>query len=131
MEQRSARQTLEAFFAAFKAQDVALMEALLAPDFVIYEAEGLPYGGAYKGFAGWMDLLGKIGATWTELTPTVRHLIGDGPHFAVLMELALTSRITGRRIDTSIFEQWTVESGRIKEVRPFYWDTKSVAALVV
>lgn len=131
MEPCSAQQTLEAFFAAFNAQDSATMEALLAPDFVIHEADGLPYAGTYRGFAGWMDLLGKIGATWEGLTPTIRHFIGDGQRYAILMDLTLTARATGRTIETSIFELWTVEAGKIREVRPFYWDTKAVAALAV
>jgi len=127
MAEHNGRETLDAFFAAFQAQDAAAMEALLAPDFVIHEADGLPYAGTYKGFAGWIDLLGRIGATWESLTPIIRHLFGDGTHFAVLMDLALTAKATGRSIETSVFELWTVEAGRIKEVRPFYWDTKAVA----
>ena len=38
-------QSLEGFFAAFKAQDTSTMEALSARDFVIHEADGLPYAG--------------------------------------------------------------------------------------
>jgi ketosteroid isomerase-like protein len=129
MTQGNGQQTLETFFAAFREQDLAAMEALLAPDFVIHEVDGLPYGGVYKGYAGWMELLARIGATWEGLAPTVRHLVGDGRHFAVLMDLTLTAKATGRTLDTSIFEMWTVEDGKIKEVRPFYWDTRAVADL--
>jgi uncharacterized protein len=129
MTEQTGQETLEAFFAAFKDQDTATMEALLAPDFVIREADGLPYAGTYQGFTGWMELLGRIGSTWEGLTPTVRHLLGDGRNFAVLMDLTLTSKVTGRALDTSIFELWTVEAGKITQVRPFYWDTKAVAAL--
>ena len=80
MAEQNGQETLEAFFAAFKAQDTATMEALLAPDFVIHEADGLPYAGTYQGFAGWMELLGRIGSTWEGLTPTVRHLLGESVH---------------------------------------------------
>ena len=130
MMKRTDRETLEAFFSAFKAQDAATMETLLAPDFVIRESAGLPYAGVYRGFAGWMELLGRIAATWTGITPTIRHFIGDDGHFAVMMDLALTSKSTGRTLETSVFELWTVDAGKIKEVQPFYWDTKAVAAVV-
>lgn len=129
MTDQTGQKTLEAFFAAFKVHDTTTMEALLAPDFVIHEADGLPYAGTYVGFAGWMELLGRIGSTWTDLTPTIRHFLGDGRHFAILMDLTLTAKATGRSIETSIFELWTVEAGKITQVRPFYWDTKAVAAL--
>lgn len=130
MMERTDRETLEAFFAAFNAQDTATMEALLAPDFVILESAGLPYAGTYQGFAGWMELLGKIAETWSTLTPTVRHIIAEGHHFAVMMDLVLTSKATGRTLETSIFELWTVEAGMIRKVEPYYWDTSAVAALV-
>ena len=127
--QSNGQQALEDFFAAFRAADMPAMRSLLAPDFVIHEAEGLPYGGTYRGEAGWSELLQRIAATWESLVPTVRYLLGDGRHFAVLMDLTLTSRATGRTIETSILESWTVEGGRIREVRPFYWDTSAVAAV--
>lgn len=130
MSARTARETLEAFFAAFHIQDMTTMEALLAPDFAIYEAEGLPYAGVYRGIEGWRDLLGRIGAIWSTMIPVVRHFIGDGCHFAVLMDVTLVSVATGRTLETSVFELWTVEDGKVKEIRPHYWDTAAVAAIV-
>jgi hypothetical protein len=119
-----------AFLDAFRRADSEAMEALLAPDFVLRQADGLPYGGVYRGVEGWRQLLARFGETWSSLVPTVVTLVGEGPQFGVLVDIAITAKATGKALNTTIFEFWTMRDGRIAEIRPFYWDTAAVRALV-
>jgi ketosteroid isomerase-like protein len=45
------RQKLEAFYAASIKNDRTAAEAVMHPEFTVYEPAGLPYGGTYKGKA--------------------------------------------------------------------------------
>ncbi len=122
-------ETLRLMFAAFNAGDRAAQEALMDPDVTITEAAGLPYGGIYRGIAGWWELIGKIMATYRTVTTVPLEIIGEaaGDRFAALHRLTGTAAATGRTVDLEIFELWVFRAGKIIEVRPFYWDTHAVA----
>ncbi len=124
------RVAIDSFFAAIAAGDIAAMEALLHSDFVITESEALPYGGVYRGVAGWRDLLAKIGKTWTRLKPTVTVFVGESSPFAIMMDITLTSVATGKTLSTKVFELYSVQDGKIIDIKPFYWDTAAVIATV-
>ena len=120
---------VRAFLEAFRNADLAAMEALLAPDFVLRQADGLPYAGVYRGVEGWRGLLHKFGQTWSSLVPALVASVGSGPQFALLFDLAFTSRASGKTLNTRVLEFWTLRNGKVVEILPFYWDTAAVAAI--
>jgi hypothetical protein len=71
-----------------------------ASDVVLHQAEGLPYGGIWRGHDG-ME------------------------RFFLAMADA---RATGQDLDFPILQSIRVVDRRITEVRPFYWDTAAIAA---
>lgn len=121
--------SVQAFLDAFAKGDAQAMEALMTPDFVLRQADGLPYGGVYRGAEGWRQFLLRLGQTWSSLVPGRMTLVGEGPQFGVMADISLTSRATGKALNTSVFELWTMRDGKLAEIRPFYWDTAAVAAI--
>lgn len=105
--------------------------ALFHKDFTVVEAEGLPYAGIYHGGTGFLDLIGKVTAQWSDLTIETLQMIGapDGDVFAIEMAMSGTSSTTGRPFSTTVCEIWTIRDGMIFSIRPYYWDTKALAAI--
>lgn len=127
----SNRATIERFSELVLAGDLENAKALLHPDFVLTEAEGLPYGGKWFGFDGLLRLLGKMTETWADLAIETRSIIGepDGSEFGLLMQIMGKSSATGKSFTTTAFEHWVVHDGKIAAISPHYWDTKALSTL--
>lgn len=54
--------------------------------------------------------------------------LATGPTAVVLTQVHARARATGRDLAFPILQTIAVEDGRIREVRPFYWDTAAIAA---
>lgn len=125
------RDMIERFSALVMAGNMETAAALVHPDFVLTEADGLPYGGKWHGFVGLLRLLGTMADTWADLAIETRSVIGepDGTEFGLLMQIAGKSTVTGKSFTTTAFEHWVVRDGLIAEISPHYWDTKTLSAL--
>jgi len=125
------RMRLERFANAVLNNDAATAESLLHPDFEVYEAEGLPYGGHYRGLAGWNELFARILATWSDLKIEPQTLIGkdDAEDFGWFMKMSGRSAKTGKPFEMTIFERWSVRDGKIARILPHYWDTHLLSSI--
>jgi uncharacterized protein len=103
---------------------------LLHDDFVVYEAGGLPYSGEYHGPDGFFELYGKIKQAM-ELTPgeAVQYLMADDT-VGIRGRLKFTSRASGKSVEMSLVEIYTVHQGLIVELDVYYKDPAAVAALL-
>lgn len=103
--------------------------ALFHKEFTVIEANGLPYAGIYRGGEGFLNLIGKVTAQWSDLEIETLQMIGapDGEVFAIEMAMKGTSYTTGKPFSTTVCELWTVKDGMIFSIRPYYWDTKALA----
>lgn len=103
--------------------------ALFHKDFSVVEAEGLPYAGTYHGGEGFLSLIGKVMAQWSELEIETLQMIGapEGEAFAIEMSMKGVSTKSGKPFSTRVCEIWTVKDGMIFSIRPYYWDTKALA----
>ncbi|MYW03994.1 DUF4440 domain-containing protein [Streptomyces sp. SID3343] len=131
---------MERFFAAEAAYiagggrgraDFGDLAACLAPDVVMYQAPGLPYGGPRHGPAGIEDFMAAMGEAWRELEFLDQRFVVEGETAAILNRGRLTARATGRVLETWVMQMITVRDGLISEIRPFYWDTKAVDAALL
>jgi ketosteroid isomerase-like protein len=120
------RQKLESFYLAVLNNDRTAAEALMHPEFTVYEADGLPYAGVYTGHATWWKLFERIGKTWLDMKIESLSLIGEdnGSEFGWFMRMSGRSAATGKPFSSTIFERWVIKDGKLFEVRPHYWDTK-------
>lgn len=113
---------------ALKAGDDAATLRLFAPDFVIHEDPGMPYGGEMKGAERFIRLRDKVYESWGENCLELLFKMGDpdGAHAAGVF------RLTDRRPGAASTESyvtvlWTFRDKLATEVRIFYYDTPRLA----
>jgi ketosteroid isomerase-like protein len=111
----------------FFKKDKEAASKLLAPDMVLREAEGLPYGGVYNGIDGFEAMTHKLHDLFEMQFTAEYRDAGD----VVLDDarLTMTSRKTGNVLQTRVIELWAVQDGLVKSIDVFYHDTKAIADL--
>lgn len=113
-----------AFLDASVRGDEEAMRDLLHPDVRVVEADSLPYGGVSKGPDGFIELIGRVFKTWENTEVTVQQVLGDQDTVVLLAEMTGRGRANGRAFRMPIAEVWRLDNGKIKEVQPYYFDTK-------
>ncbi|MFH8405063.1 nuclear transport factor 2 family protein [Streptomyces sp. NPDC018019] len=130
------RAVLERFYEAERAYvaaggpgraDFSALAACLAPDVVLHQSPGLPYAGEWRGPAGMERFMAVMGRLWRSMEFLEQRQSVDGEEVVVTSRVRFTARATGRVLTTTIVQLMTVREGRIREVRPFYWDPAAVA----
>lgn len=102
-----------------------------ADDFVLYEAKGLPFGGVYRGWEGYKEILGKLHDFWIPgRKQASREFVPYGDD-KVIIHFTLEGRIAknGQHVAMPVLALWELKDGKIASVRPFYFDTKRFADL--
>jgi ketosteroid isomerase-like protein len=101
---------------------------LFADDFSCHVAAGLPYGGEYRGWEGYLALLANIGAFWSELRLNDQEFLPLDDN-RVLIRFDLDGRIarTRRRVRMPVVAIWELRNGQVSKITIFYFDTKAVA----
>jgi len=105
------------------------MMSLLDPEIIVHEANGLPYGGEYRGLAGMGQLMQKLNEVVEGFSAKAEQFFVSGDDVAALLRVKGRGRLTGLAIDMAVMEVWTVKNGRATSIRPFYWDTAEFARL--
>jgi uncharacterized protein len=106
----------------------ATLAPFFAPDVVLHQAEGLPYGGTWRGHAGMERFFVAMSTVWESFEMLEQELHPAGELVVVRTQVRATARATGRRLEFPILQTVRVAEGRIAEVWPFYWDTAAIAA---
>lgn len=128
-EDSQLKSIVQAVYAHAGAGDWAACEALLSPDLVIHEADGLPYAGTYCGRDALQRLHGIVMAHWQDPEIEFHAMTAGDGHVVSLVTFHLTSRATGRRVGMPLAEMFRIEQGLVAEIRPFYFDPAAVGAL--
>src|SRR5258708_35779660 len=126
----SSVEVVRRFTSALVAGDVPGCLALLHPDNVFDEAEGLPFGGDYSGSEGFIRLLKDVGRLF-EVKLSEPQVTDAGDCVLVRLTGTFTSRATGRTLETPVVDLYTVRDGKVARVDVFYKDTNAMAALCV
>jgi uncharacterized protein len=110
-----------------------LAGAVLAADLEVHEAASLPYGGRYRGLAGYVELFRKVSTCWEHLplTDGVEQTVVAGPDRGstlVVVRDSITSRIRGSGVvlDMPLVELLWIKDQRISAIRPYYFDTTAI-----
>jgi len=95
--------------------------------FVVRESDALPYAGVYQGVDGFRQLAKVI------FTDSFRDFKVEPQYFAegdnqVLLMAAISGigKETGIPFSSRVAEVYLFEDDLIKEIQPFYWDTKLI-----
>jgi ketosteroid isomerase-like protein len=104
--------------------------SLLHDEFVTYEAGGVPYSGEYRGPQAFFELLAKMNEGLEfVLGPQPQYLLA-GDTVGVRSRVRFTARASGKNVDMSLVEIYTVRDGLIVELDVYYKDPSAVAALL-
>ena len=124
----SPREALTAIYAAARARDWDKAHALIHPDFVLYEAECLPFGGEWKGRDALQRCAAAMYAAWESASVEIHDITGGDSHAVVVLTLTMTSKRTGETFSQTVNECGLFEDGLLKELRIHYFDAAEVAA---
>ena len=123
---QSPREMLSAVYAAAGARDWDTVASLLHPDFVLYEAEGLPFGGEWRGKDALQRCAAAMYGTWAEANVDIHDITG-GDHWAVVvLTLTMTPKDGGETFKQTVCEAGSFEDGLLKELRIHYFDAAEV-----
>ena len=117
------------FYASIEAGDVEAVNAILAPDVIVHEANSLPYPGEFHGPAGFWELMTKVAESWEGLVASDFRFYTNENGVLARLKLTAKSRATGKHFEQELIEAWTVQDGRLKEGRIFYFDTHEARVL--
>jgi hypothetical protein len=97
---------------------------------VIHEPPLIPYGGEFRGLAGFDEFRRTFAATWKSWADDpIWYAEHDGT-VVKLNVITAVSRATGRTYVTPLAEFFTFENGQIVDVKIFYQDTPAFLAAV-
>ncbi|ONI86843.1 ketosteroid isomerase [Saccharothrix sp. ALI-22-I] len=105
----------------------APLAPFFAADVVLHQADALPYGGVWRGHEGMEQFFLAMSRAWDTFDMVEQTFLTDTSPLVILTHVHARARATGRELDFPILQTITVENGRITEVRPFYWDTATIA----
>jgi ketosteroid isomerase-like protein len=130
-ETDSAKQNVkivEIMLANGHAQRWDVVRPYVADDLVLHVPEGLPFGGDYHGWEGYINILKTIGAFFSELKGGSREIATVGNKVIVMN--TLTGRIAknGQPISFPLTDIWELRDGKVVEITAFYYDTKAISA---
>jgi ketosteroid isomerase-like protein len=124
------RATVSRFMTALSVGKLDEARSLLRDDFVVYEAGGLPYSGEYHGPDGFFELFTKMTEAMVLAPgPTIEYLLA-GDTVATRYRLRFTARVSGKSVELSLVEVYTVRDGRIAALDVYYKNPSAVAALL-
>lgn len=126
------RKFFDQLLEAVNANDEAAMEKLFDPSFVMYEDEGMPYGGTFHGFAGFRKVQQTVYSTWRDhVVENICFLEdADEEHMGLVMRLAGRPGKCDEWTEALVNEFWTVRGGKACEARVWYYDAERLAKLI-
>ncbi|MFY0534180.1 nuclear transport factor 2 family protein [Nannocystis pusilla] len=107
--------------------DFGALAPFFARDVVLFQAEGLPYGGIWRGHEGLERFFLVMSGTWEVFDLLSQEFLATENPVVVRTRVHARARATGRELDFPILQTITVVDGQITEVHPFYWDTAAIA----
>ena len=112
-----ARSMYEAIFA----NDLDLLDRILAPDFALKETSALSIGGVYHGRSGLMDFFGKFSALFEVKNIDIVEIVGaEGRAFSLLK---LTFGSSEGDVEMLVSEVFTISENKIEALDVFFFDT--------
>ena len=118
----------EAAYLTADSPDFAGIAATLDPECVIYQPASLPYGGEWRGHAGFEAWMKAFAQQWSALEVKDSELFPHGDVVVSRSHVYAKARATGRDVDWPLLQFFRMRNARILELRPFYWDTAQIVA---
>jgi len=123
----SPREIQAAVYAAAGARDWDKVESLLHPDFVLYEADCLPFAGEWRGKDALQRCAAAMYGTWAEAKVDIHDITGGDTHAVTVLTLTMTPKGGGETFSQTACEMGEFEDGLMKSLRIHYFDANEVA----
>ena len=121
------REMLSAVYAAAGARDWDQVASLLHDDFVLHEAECLPFGGEWRGTDALQRCAAAMYGTWAEAKVEIHDITGGDTWAVVVLTLTMTPKDGGETFQQTVCEAGSFEDGLLKDLRIHYFDAAEVA----
>jgi uncharacterized protein len=118
----SAETVVRDLYAKVAASDFKGLISLLADDCEFVQADSLPFGGTYRGHAGFLKMADQIGIAWPNFGVQPIAFLGDGAD-----QVVVRAALTGKGFRMDMLELWLVQDSKIIRCQPFYFDTTAAA----
>jgi ketosteroid isomerase-like protein len=123
-------EVVERVYAAFAEGDVPTVLRVFADDIEWHEAEGMPYGGIYRGGeAVAQNVFGPISEDVEGFAVTPEEFMATGDTVAVVVSYTGTGKVTGKPLDLPVVHVWEIQDGKAVRFRQFA-DTVKFADVV-
>ena len=121
---------VKGLYAAFGRGDVPAVLAGFADDIEWHEAEGMPYGGLYRGGeAVLQNVFGPIATDVEGFAAMPEEFVGSGDTVAVVGRYTGIGKVTGKTLDLPVVHVWDIRDGKLTRFRQFI-DTVKFAEVV-
>ena len=100
----------------------AAMAATLDPYVVLHQSPDLPWGGEFRGHAGYEDWAQQMSRAFDRLEVADTRVFTGGDTVVITCRLITRSRASGETLDLPMTQVVRVRDERIVEFRPFYWN---------
>ena len=136
IQNAAAMANLQRFYAAESAYllaaepDFGAIAATLDPECVIYQPASLPYGGEWRGHTGFEAWMRAFREVWSSLEVKGAEVFSVGDVLVNRSHVYARARRNRREADWPLLQFFRVREARILELRPFYWDTAALLAVI-
>ncbi len=116
----------EAAYLAPGGGDFSVIATTLDPKCVLCQPGSLPYGGEWRGPAGFERWMKSFGEQWSSLEVRDSRFYPVGDTVFSHSHVYAVARATGQAADWPLLQLFKVRDGKILELRPFHWDTAAM-----
>jgi ketosteroid isomerase-like protein len=116
----------ETAYLASETRDFSILAPTLDPEVEIHQPASLPYGGVWRGHDGFEAWMRAFGEQWAHLEVRDPQFHPAGDVIFSRSHVHAVARATGRAVDWPLLQFFRVRNGRIRELRPFHWDTAAL-----
>lgn len=107
-------------------RDFAPLASTLDPDVVLRQPASLPYGGEWRGHAGFEAWMRAFATQWAAMAVTGSEFFPVGDVIVTRSHVHATHKPTGRSVAWPLLQYFKFREGRVVELWPFYWDTATL-----
>ena len=108
----------------------AAMAATLDPEVVLHQSPDLPWGGEFRGHAGYEDWASRMSAAFDQLKVKEPQFFTHDDTVVITCRLITRARSSGKTLDLPMAQVVRVRDARIVEFRPFYWNVPAYRAVL-
>lgn len=106
-----------------------IVRQYVSDDLVMHVPPGLPYGGDYHGWEGYQRCFKEMGKFFTELKGGEAELASVGNKVIVVTTMSGRIAKNGKPISFALATIWKLKDGKVFDIVPFYYDTKTISDL--